>query len=108
MEQASLPVDGILLNADAGFDSKALHGAPQSHGFVTNIAVNKRDGERERGYVFDKQLYKERFKVERTNAWFDAYRAVKTRTDKLKQTWLASQYLAACCIILHKLNLLIH
>ena len=105
LQQAGLRTQGIFLNADAGFDSQALQNSMQLYGMQPNVHPNPRAGQLERSQIFDAKLYRHRFKVERTNAWFDACRAVRFRYDRLVQTWKASLHLAACCIILDKLNL---
>jgi transposase len=105
LNRTGLRTQGIFLNADAGFDSQNLQTTLGLQNMQPNIYPNPRAGLIEQSRIFDTKLYRHRFKIERTNAWFDAFRAIKFRYDKLLDTWKASLYLAACCIIMDKLNL---
>jgi hypothetical protein len=46
-----------------------------------NVAFNPRAGGREDCYWVDDILYKERYSIERTNAWLDSYRSILNRFD---------------------------
>lgn len=68
LEQAELPVKGLFLNADAGFDAQSFRNSCNQKQINANICFNKRNGHADRDQYFDKELYVERYAVERTNA----------------------------------------
>ena len=47
---------------------------------------------------FKKEVYKDRYKVERTFGWQDTYRKLVLSYDKLKETRLGFRYLAYAMI----------
>ncbi len=49
------------------------------------------------GHYFDELMYKERYTVERTNAWMDAYRSLLNRFDTSWQSWNAWHCIFAIC-----------
>ena len=49
--------------------------------------------------LLDDLLYKERFAVERTNAWIDAFKTLLIRFETLIQTWTSFHYLAFALIL---------
>lgn len=63
-------LDGLFLNADAGFDSKELKELLRGKRIVYNIDHNKRNtkSHTQEMDVIDNELYKLRFSVEQTNA----------------------------------------
>ena len=69
LEQATIPIKGLFLNADAGFDSKNFRASCSKKEINANICFNKRNGNADRDEYFDQELYDERYAVERTNAW---------------------------------------
>lgn len=104
LKQRNLRADGLFVCADAGFDCQAFYEACQANGLLPNVWPNARSKVQDRPYIFDKQLYKFRYTIERTNSWFDNFKAVKTRYDKLIPTWNASLHLAAACISCSRFN----
>lgn len=44
-------------------------------------------------YYFDKTLYKERYTIERSNAWKYSFRSVLNRFDTTVSVWLGFNYL---------------
>ncbi|MEJ8802066.1 hypothetical protein [Pontibacter sp. H249] len=65
LREAGLEVDGLFLNADAGFDSEAFRKLCSSLRIEANIAFNPRNGTASEDYVyFDQELYKRRNGVE--------------------------------------------
>lgn len=85
----------MFLNADAGFDSKKLRAFLVEKGIMPNIPKNKRNGEslEENRFIFDKELYKNRFKIERSFAWLDGFKGLIVRYETLCTTWNAMLYL---------------
>jgi transposase len=104
LEQANIPVEGLFLNADAGFDSKEFRLCCEKKEINANICFNKRNGNTDRDEYFDQVLYNERYKIERTNAWIDSFRSLLNRFDTTVASWLGFNYLAFIVIALKKFN----
>lgn len=101
LETAGLSLDGLFLNADAGFDCKALRNFCTSKGIISNFDFNKRNKKQnDYQYIMDEELYKHRFVVERTNAWLDSFKALLIRFETLSSTWLALHYIAFCFLLI--------
>ncbi len=94
LEQAAIAVDGLFINADAGFDSKELRGKCEAKGVIANIAKNNRNGDSDSDHYFDEKLYKQRYAIERTNAWMDGFRSVLNRFDITVSSWKGFNFLA--------------
>ncbi|BDD07995.1 hypothetical protein FUAX_04270 [Fulvitalea axinellae] len=70
--RARISVDGLFLNADAGFDGEKLRMVAFHYGinlYIPNKASDHFD-------ILDDQLHKERYFIERPNAWLDSYRSL--------------------------------
>ncbi len=102
LEKANIPVDGLFLNADAGFDSKDFRRSCGKNEINTNVCFNKRNGRADRDEYFDEELYGERYAVERTNAWMDSYRSLLNRFDTTVESWKGFNYLAFIVMALKK------
>lgn len=104
LEQAGISVDGLFLNGDAGFYAKVLQRICHRYGIIPNLAINKRNASSldEFEYLFDTELYKERFVVERTNAWIDGFKNLLIRYETKASHWLGLHYLAFSVILLRK------
>ena len=87
LEEAGIEHKGLFLNADAGFDSKSLRDFLESKEIIANIKPNPRNGEQPDVY-FDKELYKNRFKIEQANGWIDGYKSLIMRYEYLDVTWI--------------------
>merc|ERR1712146_718372 len=61
LEQADIPVEGLFLNADAGFDYNDFRRACERKEINASICFNKRNGNTDRDEYFDKDLYDERY-----------------------------------------------
>jgi transposase len=84
---------------DAGFDSHANHDRLLFHEVRPIIKPNRgrqtnQEKINERLDAFDKETYKQRFKIERTYAWQDSYRKLAVRYEILEATHLGFKYLA--------------
>lgn len=101
LKQARIAVDGLFLNGDAGFDAKSFRQICSQHGVLPNLAPNRRNAA-DQDYLFDAELYKERFAVERTNAWLDSFKALLVRFETDATHWLALHYLAFTFILIRK------
>lgn len=103
LEQADIPVEGLFLNADAGFDSKNFREVCNKKEVNANVCFNKRNGNTEdREEYFDQDLYDKRYAVERTNAWMDSFRSLLNRFDTTIESWKGFNYLAFFVIALKK------
>lgn len=103
LEQANIVVEGLFLNADAGFDSKEFRCSCNKKDIQGNICFNKRNSDTsDRDEYFDPLLYEERYKIERTNGWLDSYRSLLNRFDTTVASWLGFNYLAFIVIALKK------
>lgn len=102
LEKADIAVDGLFLNADAGFDSKELRKCCDSKDINANICFNKRNGDTDRDEYFDQELYDQRYAIERTNAWMDSFRSLLNRFDTTTASWKGFNLLAFIVIALKK------
>ncbi len=103
IQDTGIDPDGLFMNADAGFDSIGLRKLCEAFGIITNIDFNKRNSKTaDYEYLLDDQLYKERFSVERTNAWIDAFKALLVRFETKADNWASLHYLAFSLILLRK------
>lgn len=104
LQQAGILTDGLFLNGDAGFDARKLREICDGYGIIPNISSNKRSKaiSESEGYLFDNQLYEERFAVERTNAWIDGFKALLVRYETNAKHWLSLHYLAFSFILLRR------
>ncbi|MDE6668573.1 MAG: hypothetical protein K2K26_02680 [Muribaculaceae bacterium] len=56
---SGIAVDGLFSNLDAGFDGEKLRIALQSHGIISNVCSNRRNGtDSSEKYLFDEPMYK--------------------------------------------------
>lgn len=103
LADATICSKGLLMNGDAGFDAKTLRQLCEELDIVANIDFNKRNAKStDYDYLFDEQLYKERFAVERTNAWIDAFKALLIRFETTARNWTSFHYLAFSLILIRK------
>jgi transposase len=107
LQEADIDLKGVFMNADAGFDSEDLRKVCAAKEIEVNIDVNKRNKkEPEEAYVyFDDELYKQRYVIERTNAWLDGFKTLLVRYEGKVNTWMAAHLMAFVVIFLKtKLN----
>ena len=98
---SKIEIKGLFLNADAGFDSEGFRQLCFSNDIIANIDFNKRNSKSiDNQPLLDPELYKERFSVERTNAWIDAFKALLIRFETKSQTWMSLHYLAFSLILI--------
>lgn len=102
LQLSSIPVDGLFLNADAGFDTEDFRTYCFQKDIIGNIDQNKRNGSGN-DHLFDELLYKCRFVVERTNAWLDAFKAILVRFETNSIHWKALNLLAFVVILIRRL-----
>lgn len=91
LKSKGVSTDGLFINADAGFDSESLRHLCERLGIQLNCPFVKRNHKYFDVYDwhFDQLMYQERFVVERTNAWMDAYRSLSIRYDTSIDSWIA-------------------
>lgn len=99
LKKAGISVDGLFLNADAGFQSEAFKQVCQRHGIMLNVPGKRlfTSNLDEDENCFDELMYKERYTIERTNAWMDAYRSLLNRFDTTWQSWNAWHCIFSIC-----------
>jgi transposase len=98
-----ITVENSALNADKGFDSKALRRFCRRKKMLPNVKENQRNRrKRKRGRKreFYEKLYQRRFVNERCFAWADSFRTLLIRFDTSVSSWLNWHYLAFALIIL--------
>lgn len=98
-EKFHIRVDGLFLNADAGFDCDILRNFLLKKEVVANICINKRR-ENADEFLVDDKLYAERYSIERTNAWMDSFRTILNRFDTTVANWTSWNYLAFAVLLL--------
>jgi len=104
LAEADIFSNGLFMNADAGFDAKTLRDLCEQLGIFANIDFNKRNSKNtDFEYLLDEQLYKERFSVERTNAWIDAFKTLLIRFETTSRNWTSFHYLAFAMILIRKI-----
>ena len=104
MEKIGLRTDGLFLNADAGFDVRGFREECQSRGITANIDFNKRNGNSDKNYLLDNQLYRYRFSVEQLNAWVDGFKTLRFRYETKSTNWMALNTMGFALIFLRKFN----
>ncbi len=102
LEDANISIEGLFLNADAGFDAKDFRNSCDKKDINANVCFNKRNGDLDRGEYFDQELYNERYAIERTNAWMDSYRSLLNRYDTTVTSWIGFNYLSFIVIAIKK------
>ena len=105
LEESNLSYDSLFLNADAGFDTKEFRKFCEEKGIIANIDFNERNGQEQRlEDVFDEELYKDRYVIERTNAWIDGFKTLLTRFETNDIHWRAWHFIAFTLILLRSIK----
>lgn len=106
LKKANIDLNGLFLNADAGFDCVALRQACAENGIEANIAVNPRNSKKEKTTTkyqhFDEELYKERTVIEHANAWMDSFKTLLVRFETRIDTWISFILMAFSIRFLNK------
>ena len=104
IKKSNIRTDCLFLNADAGFDAWELRNFCIKNDLFANIDFNKRNENiSDREEIFDKELYKRRFVIERMNAWIDGFKALLIRYETKEKHWRDLHLLAFVCILIRKL-----
>ncbi|REC76843.1 IS5/IS1182 family transposase [Chryseobacterium elymi] len=102
LKRADIAIEGLFINADAGFDAQNFRKHCESKNIIANIAFNKRNGSDTDNFYFDEILYHQRYAIERTNVWLDSFRSLLNRFDTTVSSWKSFNYLAFMVIALKK------
>lgn len=96
-----LDLKGTKLTLDSGFDSERNHTIIEDADMIPIIKPNRRGTKNEERLhaMFEqedeqREVYKQRYKVERTFAWEDTYRKTVIRYEKRADTHMGFKYLA--------------
>lgn len=96
-----LDLTGSYLTLDSGFDSQANRVTISGQGLIPVIHPNLRSTKDEEKIAqaweaFEpyRDIYKERYKIERSFAWEDVYRRLVIRYERLQATHMGFKYLA--------------
>lgn len=105
--KAGINLNGLFLNADAGFDSQELRELCYQKGIFANIDFNPRNNDNQNdNYVyFDEELYKTRTVIEQANAWLDSFKALLIRYETKAENWVAFNFIAFAVCFLRKINI---
>ncbi len=109
LANSNIPVEGLFINADAGFDSQQFRHLCSAYDIQLNCQTNSRnskpDAMTDSFYpAVDPLLYKNRFVIERSNAWLDAFKNLLVRFDRKSQHWLQWHYLAFLVMLLRNIH----
>ena len=94
-----IDLSGSALRLDSGFDSKENHNIIKQHGLLPVIYPNRRNAKEPKVIArkfrwFRKDIYKERYIVERTFGWQATYRKLALCYDKPQEIRLGFRHLA--------------
>lgn len=96
-----LDLTGSYLTLDSGFDSDANRVTIRGQGLIPVIHPNPRGTKDQEKIdavweVFEpyRDVYKQRYKIERCFAWEDTYRRLVIRYERLQSTHMGFKYLA--------------
>ena len=108
IKRLGLDIQGAFFNADKAFDTKDARKTCFNHAVIPNIDENKRNRKtvkRGRKRLFDKDVYKHRFTIERSFAWIDKFRALLVRFYRRDAYFLGAHFIVFAMINLrHVLN----
>ena len=98
-ERTGVPLAGAVLTLDSGFDSRENKALLREVKLAPLIYPNRRNTKEPIAIArlfrwFQRRLYRERYRIERTFAWEDTYRKLATSYDRLPETRLGCRYLA--------------
>ncbi len=104
LQQAEISLEGVFMNADAGFDCKELRKQCAQKRIQANIFINIRNSKEDiTEHYFDQQLYKKRVVIEQANAWLDSFKTLLIRFEVLTQTWIAFHLMAFSLLFLRRI-----
>lgn len=103
MTQIGVEIHGSAFTLDTGFDSQKNKDLIMEQKLIPVIYPNRRNTKDPIAIAclfscFNKELYKERYKVERTFGWQDTYRKLAISYDRLEEIRLGTRNLAYAMI----------
>jgi transposase len=101
MKRLGLDINGAFFNADAGFDIQVTRKVCFNHGLIPNIPENVRNRKKAKPgpkRLFNKDVYKHRFVMERSFAWQDKFRHLLIRFDRKDLYFLGATFTAFAMI----------
>jgi hypothetical protein len=102
IQNSHIAIEGLFLNADSGFDTIDFRILCQECEIFDNIYANKCNGIENLSF-FDELLYEQRFVIERTSAWLDAFKAILLRFETKSIHWKSFNIIAFIAILLRQL-----
>ncbi len=106
IKKLGINIKGAFFNADAAFDTKDARRVCFNHGLIPNIDENKRNRQKNkvgRKRLFNKEIYNNRFSIERTFAWVDKFKRLLIRFERLNETALGFHLIAFAMVNLRNL-----
>lgn len=85
--------------AEAGYKSRATAGIIESHGYIAHVVDRKKQKDSKRR---DPKKKARRWVVEVCHSWFNRFRKLLVRYEKLERSFPALNHLAAAIIALRK------
>lgn len=97
-------MDGLFLNADAGFDSTDFRECCLQKDMMANVPKNTRNKrDQDSNQYFDELLYRRRSIGEHPFAWLDSCKALLIRFETLHQTWRSMNILGMIRLFLRRI-----
>jgi transposase len=93
------------LCADAGYKSAEALGIIASHGYIPHVVDRRKEADAKRCQPWKKAR---RWVVEVCHSWFNRFRKLLVRYEKLERSFLALNHLAAAIIAFRKVPLAIN
>lgn len=90
------------LCADAGYRGKTAMKVILAHGYIAHVVSRKSEAAQKKR---DPKNKARRWVVEACHGWFNRFRKLLVRYEKLEHTFLALNHLAAAIIALRKIDL---
>ena len=90
------------LCADAGYRSRATAGIIESHGYIPHVVDRRQERERKKR---DPNKKARRWVVEVCHSWFNRFRKLLVRYEKLERSFVALNQIAAAIIAFRKVPL---
>ena len=87
------------LCADAGYRSRATAGVIEAHGYIPHVVDRRQERERKRRNPSKKAR---RWVVEVCHSWFNRFRKLLVRYEKLERSFVALNHIAAAIIAFRK------
>jgi transposase len=93
------------LCADAGYRGKNAMQIILAHGYIPHVVSRKSEAQHKKREPMHKAR---RWVVEACHGWFNRFRKLLVRYEKLEHTFIALNHLAAAIIALRKISLLVN